>query len=135
MRTRKLLTATVTLLVAALAVFAACSSEDRATPTPEGEGTVSGTIEIGPLCPVEPCTNPLNPYTGLQAVVRTDDDEIAVIDVDGSGAFSGVVPAGEYLVEIRPCDYLGCRGTLPVRITVRDGQTSTMELRIDTGIR
>ena len=119
----------------ALVAFAACSSGDGSTPTPEGEGTVSGTLKIGPLCPVEPCANPVNPYIGLQVVVRTDDDEIAVFDVDENGAFSGIVQAGEYLLEIRPCEYLGCASTLPVRVTVIDKQNSTMLLDIDTGIR
>lgn len=80
--------------------------------------------------------NPVNPYTGLQAVFRMDDSEIAVFQVvDENGAFSGTIYAGEYLVEIRPCDYLGCASALPARVTVRDSQTSTVVLDIDTGIR
>lgn len=130
-----LLVVLVATLSMSLLAFAACSSDDGPTPTPEGEGTVSGTLKIGPLCPVEPCANPTNPYIGLEAVVRTDDDEIAVFDVDENGAFSGIVQAGEYLVEIRPCEYLGCASTLPVRVTVIDKQNSTMLLNIDTGIR
>lgn len=135
MRKPRLPFVTLVVFAAMLLAFAACGSGDDSTPTPEGEGTVSGTLVIGPLCPVEPCTNPTNPYTGLQVVVRTDTETIATIDVDENGSFSGVVHAGEYLLDVAPCQFLGCGAALPVRVTVRDGQDSRIPLNIDTGIR
>jgi hypothetical protein len=126
---------TLAIFSAMLLAFAACGSGDDSTPTPEGEGTVSGTLVIGPLCPVEPCTNPINPYTGLQIVVRTDTETIATIDVGEDGSFSGVVPAGEYVLDVTPCLHLGCGAVLPGSVTVRDGQDSRVPLNIDTGIR
>jgi hypothetical protein len=126
---------TFALLWTLLLTFAACSGGTTATPTPPGEGTVSGTVVIGPLCPVEPCANPTNPYRGLEVVVRTDDEEIALFAINEDGTFSSPVTAGEYLLEIRPCIHLGCDATLPVRITVFDGRDSSVALNIDTGIR
>ena len=131
---RKTLIPLVALLVLTILVFADCSSEE-VTPTPVGEGTVAGTVSIGPLCPVEPCTNPVNPYTELQVVVLDGDDEAAVIDVNEDGSFSGSSPAGAYEVTLRPCEWLGCQSALPVAVIVRNGEVETLTLTIDTGIR
>lgn len=119
----------------ALMALAACSSGADPTSTPPAEGAISGTLSVGPLCPVEPCSNPINPYPGLQVAIVRNDEVVALLDVNEDGAFSGPVPAGEYQLNVQPCEFLGCRFSLPVPITVIEGQTATVDIDIDTGIR
>lgn len=125
-------------LVASFAVLAvtACGGYgDDPTPTPAGKGTLSGTVSIGPLCPVEPCQDPVNPYPGLKVVLTRDGEEAAMIDVQEDGTFSGQVPAGEFQLTVEPCQWLGCMNALPVQVRVRDGEVSSVAVVIDTGIR
>ena len=39
------------------------------------------------------------------------------------------------MVELTDCDFLGCARALPMSIEVRDGETATINIDIDTGIR
>lgn len=119
----------------ALLTLIACGSGATGTRPPAGEGTLSGTINIGPLCPVEPCSGPVNPYTDLEVVVSSGETEVAVLEVDETGTFAGQVPAGEFVVNLRPCDYMGCAVAMPKAVTVRDGDKVNLSIEIDTGIR
>ena len=48
-------------LVVALFSLAACSTNE--TPAPDNaKGIIKGSVVIGPLCPVEPCSEPFNVY-------------------------------------------------------------------------
>ena len=52
-------------LVVAILGIAACGGES-ATPITlptKAEGVLTGVVEIGPLCPVEPCEPAINPYS------------------------------------------------------------------------
>lgn len=117
----------------------ACSSDSgpEITPTPEGTGNLSGTISIGPLCPVEPCTNEPNPYTDLKVIMtRTDESQSGEIPVSETGDFRATdVPIGEYFVDVEPCEWLGCSNELPWQVRILDGIETTIPITIDTGIR
>ena len=135
LRLSRLLIVSAFILLTAVA----CGTDnggEKPTATPAGTGVISGHIDIGPLCPVEPCTpQPTNPYDGMQVVLFTDDEVIAEFDLNEKGMFSGEAPAGEYQLEVRPCEYMGCSATLPIRVTMRADVPVTVELDIDTGIR
>ena len=119
-----------------LVVVAACGSGDVASPTSTGEGTVSGTVSIGPLCPVEPCDNAPNPYTGIEAVVSTTTGQVVSrLPLEANGGFSGVLPAGNYSLVLEPCEFLGCAFELPRSVSITDAQQTVIEIDIDTGIR
>ncbi len=110
----------------------------KACPAAPVTGTISGTVSIGPLCPVEPCPYPRpNPYAGRSVVLTPEAPNFAIIYVplSASGAFSRAVPAGRYEVTLVPCVELGCRNALPKTAVVPANGTAQVTIDIDTGIR
>ena len=71
--------------------FADCPTS---TSTPQSDGTLKGTITIGPICPVEQVGHPCNPtpemYAAHQVFVYTSDRTkiIATLTPDAQGNFS-----------------------------------------------
>ena len=137
---------------AMLALVAACGADPGDTPngtggTPvaDGDGTFTGTVTIGPLCPVEPCNLPTGtPYAVRDLVLQQPGGVLIDIPLNDDGSFSTEIPAGTYTVHLSPCDYLGCAttfprpgtaGTEPTTVTIVSGQTTTRDYDIDTGIR
>ena len=133
--------ATVLLMLTGIALLAmaACSSDSTPdpTPTPEGTGALRGTINIGPLCPVEPCNDAANPFEDLVVVMtRTDESQSGEVPVDEKGEFIAIdVPVGEYFVDVRPCEWLGCSTELPWQVRILPNFTTPISINIDTGIR
>lgn len=108
-------------------------------PAPQ-TGTLEGRVSVGPLCPVEPCpTAAYNPYIGhkLRLTSTTMEPAPAPIEVPlaADGSFHATIPAGTYRVDVTDCLWLGCGRSLPVMTTVQAGQTATLTIDIDTGIR
>jgi hypothetical protein len=135
MSTRAYILAAV-LLALSVAVLSACgNSGPTATPINPGTGTVSGTISVGPLCPVEPCTNPSNPFVGLKLVISDAGAVIRAVDVGSDGTYSATVPVGQYYVNLEPCEWLGCRSSMPRSIAIEADKTLTLDIDVDTGIR
>jgi hypothetical protein len=126
----------ILLMAVGLLALATCgTSGSNPSPTAVATGTVTGKVSIGPLCPVEPCTNPNNPYTGLTVVISDAGAVVRSVDVTDDGSYSANVPAGTYDVDLQPCEWLGCRSSLPERVTVKADQLVTLDISIDTGIR
>ncbi len=133
--------------------FAACgegasptSVPPTPTPTPtstpgpplpdKSEGILMGSVTIGPLCPVEPCPGPIGDlYASRELLVRKQDRPPIRVPLEPDGSFAALLPAGLYEVDVTDCDFLGCSFALPLTITIEDGQTITLEIEIDTGIR
>ncbi len=102
-------------------------------------GTLSGTISIGPLCPVE--RNPPDPNC-VPTQETFDAYAVKVVDASGrtvarvvgnaqqNGAFSIELPAGVYTLHAT-----AGLGEFSERVTVASGQVTTQILSIDTGIR
>jgi len=109
-------------------------------PPTSGLGTISGKVTIGPLCPVEPCPDPVPDIYSSRKLILTpllQPERIAPIYVqlDADGSFEATVNAGIYAVNLTDCTFLGCRNVLPRIVTVRPNETTTVNIDIDTGIR
>lgn len=104
-----------------------------------GDGTLTGHVTIGPNCPVEQVGNPCTPspqaYTSRQVMVYQADGTTLVItqNFDTQGNYNIALPAGNYVVKSRT----GISSTASVvgTITIKIGQTATLNFSIDTGIR
>ena len=129
------------IVMLSIAVLTAACGDDSQTSTPplpdRAEGFLSGQVTIGPLCPVEPCPSPVvDPYSS-RALVITSEAPISEVTVPlrQDGSFSAVVPALTYEVNLTDCDFLGCSQALPIIVIVEPGETTTITIDIDTGIR
>ncbi|MES2966881.1 MAG: carboxypeptidase-like regulatory domain-containing protein [Patescibacteria group bacterium] len=101
-------------------------------------GIVSGTVTIGPICPVESIDNPcvISPevYTSRSVVIYgpTDSKRIKSQPLNPDGSYTLTLPTGSYWLQIEPAG-IGPGEKKPV--TVEANKTSTVEFDIDSGIR
>jgi hypothetical protein len=102
-------------------------------------GTLSGTVTIGPFCPVtridEDCPGPENAYTSTKIIAYEMDGitQAASVNLTANGDYSMDLNPGTYLVtsqrlgqEYKP---------IPQQVTINTSQTTTLDMAIDTGIR
>ena len=109
-----------------------------ATPPPpdESEGTLRGAVTIGPLCPVAPCLDPITDlFASRELLLERDGGEPIRVPLQSDGSFAALIPVGRYMVNLTDCDFLGCRDALPVPVEIRNGETTTLNIDIETGIR
>jgi len=129
----------LSIFLAGLLVLAltACSSGQSEIVAPADQlGIQSGSVTIGPLCPVEPCNSEIgDTYSSRQILLQGDNFGNIFISLDQDGNFREEVPAGRYQVTLDPCEHLGCSDTLPVQVEILPGETYTLDINIDTGIR
>ena len=57
------------------------------------------------------------------------------VPLQPDGTFEALIPVGSYTVHLDNCEYLGCRTAFPVSVDIVDGETATLNIDIDTGIR
>lgn len=108
-----------------------------------GTGLLIGTIDIGPLCPVE--TDPPNPdclptpetYKAYPVGIWDirNNHKITTISPETDGSFNIQLPGGNYLIA-RENEQNGAGGSnLPVTVIIKTGESSFLNIIIDTGIR
>jgi hypothetical protein len=110
-------------------------------PFPGGgvNGTLTGPVSIGPLCPLEPCT--MSPeqlaaiFAARTVTVRSPaGDLIAAQHPDPLTGYSISLRPGVYRVDIVPGG-MHVSPDLPKSVTIRPGETVRVDITIDTGIR
>jgi len=107
---------------------------------PKATGILEGHVSIGPLVPVlregepEPTPAP-EVYAGRQIVVFSSSGrEMARIQIDGQGNYRVALPAGSYRIDINHAGIDSAAG-LPAEVEILAGQTTRLDVDIDTGIR
>jgi hypothetical protein len=100
--------------------------------------TIKGTVEIGPLCPAEPCNlskkEKQEIYQSYEVILLDTAGNIQFhIPIKGA-KFEQVVPPGIYTALIKPLDRKAVRAER-LDFTIRNRETFTFQLRYDTGIR
>ncbi|PKB71255.1 MAG: hypothetical protein BZY87_06475 [SAR202 cluster bacterium Io17-Chloro-G6] len=132
-----------------LAMATACAPGESQTVVPVGtpvptqtsvsintEGVLAGSVTIGPLCPVEPCARgDGDTYASRELQIQSEFASGILVPLEPDGTFRALLPAGKYVVTLSNCEFLGCSGSLPVTIVIKDGETSDLRINIDTGIR
>ncbi len=102
------------------------------------EGTIEGTVTIGPWTPVEPpggSRPPPEVFTSRRIILEGSLFSRIEVPINGSGFFRAHVKAGAYRLTMTNCTFMGCVRALPVTVTVRPGETTSVNIDIDTGIR
>lgn len=117
--------------------FSLCPGEKNEGDVSKTLGTLTGKVNIGPLCPVEPCPAPVtNPYVSRQIVLTPKNGKAPLyLKLDKDGGFSGNIPAGNYELTLSDCGFMGCRYALPKTVVIEAGKTTSLNINIDTGIR
>ena len=125
-------------LVTAFLTVVACSQKNAQT------GLLQGGVTIGPITPVEiPGQNPIVPpevFSSRKVMVYDSTGKNLVTQVvihqikeTANGYYSVQLAAGIYAVSASPSGIGGT--TLPVTVSISAGQTTILDIDIDTGIR
>ena len=101
-------------------------------------GEITGTVSIGPICPVEridePCVVPPETYTTRNAVLydASGTNEISRAQLDTNGNYKISVTPGKYMIQIQPA---GIGAGEMKSVTIVASKTVVVDFDIDTGIR
>lgn len=103
-------------------------------------GFLEGKVEIGPLSPVEPCNlaqdQIAQAYEARKIIIYTSDRSVTVatVSIDPSGNYRVALAAGKYLVDINRIG-MDHSNDVPREIVIERGETVSLDIQIDTGIR
>ena len=125
-------------LILGLLVLAGCTDNQVASNT--SMGFLQGKVTIGPNCPVEteddPCLADPSVYASHKLlIIGGSGNTVQEVSMDDSGNYRTELPPGTYTVDFVPHD-IGRPGSfLPPRTEIRAGETTILNINIDTGIR
>ena len=123
-----------------LIIFLGCNEQEFNN----GEnGFLKGVISIGPLCPVQrippdpACLPTAETYKAYPVVIRTPDGGKKVVQINPelNGSFSVELSFGNYLVALENNQNRIGSSNLPATISIIAGDTTFLNIDIDTGIR
>lgn len=105
-------------------------------------GTLTGTMHIGPICPVEsietPCTPTKEVYASraLGIYTRQGGDRVTTVTPSADGTFTASLAPGSYYIDLlTPHTGPGGVSGLPTTTTIRAHEETSLTISIDTGIR
>jgi len=129
----------IIVLAAAVLAGALLVTGGGMPPAPEGTGTLTGNVSIGPLCPVEPCTVPPDRLAAAYAarpitISSVSGTVVATVVADPATGYAVPLAPGTYRVDI-PHTGIGGSRDLPAAVTIRGGGITRLNISIDTGIR
>ena len=109
------------------------------------KGFLEGKVTIDPICPnfrgaeSDPRCQPTEEtYKALPIAIWTPDKKtkVAQIEPDLDGTYKIELPKGTYIIDIERQQPFGVGGNnLPATITINSGETTILNIDIDTGIR
>jgi hypothetical protein len=125
----------ILVLALLLAAGAGCTGGPGTT-----KGTLQGQVTVGPLCPVErpdqPCLPTPETYAARKVVVLAPDGVtvVATVPLNGTGYYRVNLEPGSYVVDINHAG-IDRSPDVPRTLTIRAGETITLDIAIDTWIR
>lgn len=143
---RKIIFPLIFLILAGILAACTGSGPVRGVPTsgpPEAMPAVlQGKVSIGPLSPVEPApgkapaTLPAELFTSRSMDIFQPDGKTLVknISFNPDGTYKVELPPGTYVIDLKKSGLDQAEG-LPKTITLNPGETQTLDITIDTGIR
>ncbi len=130
------------LLIIALGLYSSVKNLKPVENVTHDSGILSGTMTIGPICPVENIDNPCRPTAEMFAANKINvyiADRITLfttITPNSDGKFSITLPAGDYHLSMaNQASRVGGVSGLPDMITIQKDTTTTITIQVDTGIR
>ena len=127
----------------ALPFLASCSTvagpSDLADgPPPPGTGVLTGNVLRGPVTSVVVVgSNSSTPVAGAKVIASKPGGgpEVASASTDGEGAYRVFLPSGTYVVTVGAGTSFLFSKDLPATVSVTEGQTTILNVMLDTGIR
>ena len=117
---------------AAVLLLLGCGSPYAPLPPAPAAGTVTGTVTVAPCRPVEmPGQPPCPPRAGIRVHFDQAATTRATALTDGSGTYVASLTPGTYQVWAEG----GIARPAAVAVTVAAGQSVTLNLVVDSGIR
>ncbi len=111
--------------------------EDGVPPT--GSGVLAGTVTRGPLSGVGGigASGSSAPVAGARIIASRSGGaaEAKSTSTNTAGQYRVFLPSGTYLVTLDRVDNYLFTKDLPASVTVAEGQTTTLNVLLDTGIR
>ena len=106
-------------------------------------GYLNGIISIGPICPVETippdpgCLPTAETYKAYPVSIFTIDGKTRITQLSPllNGSFSSKLLPGDYLIKLEKSQNVIGGSNLPVEVTITSGDTTLLDISIDTGIR
>jgi hypothetical protein len=131
------------LLALALALAASCKGNESPTdPAAAGpHGTLTGLVTIGPNCtneqPSNPCPTPPTAYLARKIAVFDSPKtrQLHTVDIDTQGRYFIRLAPASYVVELQTTSALDRTSDLPRTVTIRANVITTVDVKVDTGIR
>jgi hypothetical protein len=130
--------AAILLVLVSLACSGKKSPTDPLADLPRG--TLSGTVTIGPNCPVQtetnPCPTPPGAYAARKVLVETADASkvLFTVDIDEHGFYRIDLITGTYTVDLQKAG-IDRSGDVPAKVTITRGVATVLNINIDTGLR
>ncbi len=123
-----------------LLVLTACAEPNDVPPPPNA--ILTGTVTVGPLGPgpvqLDAPTEeiPAEVYTsrGLQILAEEDQHVITEVKFKADGTYWLEITPGTYIIALIPSGIDSAEG-LPMTVTLKPGETTTLDIVIDTGMR
>jgi hypothetical protein len=103
--------------------------------------TLAGVVSIGPICPVETLPPPLEcmpspeAYAAREFLVTQNGKTITSFRADPTGNYSISLAPGVYTIVSAKTGIGYASKDLPSVVTIKSGQTTMLDISIDTGIR
>jgi len=109
-------------------------------------GTLSASFSIGPTTPVCSANATIGPapqpYASIVAVVNSSSGVVSSLPIgwvsngcEAMGVLQASLGAGSYSLSLSNCTFMGCSSSLPRSFVIAAGQSTSVDVSVDTGIR
>ena len=128
-------------LIFSMILIDACTQQDKTQDKASEKGFLEGRIRIGPLCPVERippdsnCQPTEETYSAWPIAVFDGKTKVAHVEPKIGGSFKIELPPGNYVVDLEKTQPRIGGNNLPAEVIIKSGETTTLNIDIDTGIR
>ncbi|MGZ7079655.1 MAG: hypothetical protein ACXVJT_09595 [Thermoanaerobaculia bacterium] len=128
-------------VVAIAAVLVACHGGSPTEPIGDrATGSLEGTVQIGPNCPVEqeghPCPTPPEAYAMRKVLVYDEakTNLLFTLDINSKGEYAAQLLTGKYTVDLKP-NGIDRSAEVPAVVTIHANTVTRLDINIDTGLR
>jgi len=114
-------------------LVAACGPSGGSGGDSGATAALAGSVVAGPACPVEQAGTPCPPNPVPSALVLDESTVVAQTRTGADGRFHLLAPPGRFMVPV--ASEIGLPSEVMKSVRLRTGDTTTVEMMLDSGIR